>query len=270
MQDNETEVPQSMVDAALRLASREWRVLPCRESGVNAKAPYTQHGFRDATTAPDVIRRWWSARPNALIGAVVPSDLIVIDVDPRHGGSVDALVAVLGPLPETLTSWSGRRDGGCHLYYRRPSGRLTSRALPVGVDLKLDTGYVIVPPSRHPVTGFAYVWQWRSPAELPARAVHVLRSRPERTTSRCATRVVDASVSTALVTQVAGALVGNRNNLLFWACCRAIDEGARTMTDLAPLIDAGHGIGLTNRRTLGYTEAEATALSALREARAAS
>jgi hypothetical protein len=75
----------------------------------------------------------------------VPAGCIVLDPDPRKGGTVAALEeANGGPLPKTLTTWTGRNDGGCHLYFIRPAGRLTSTRLPKGVDLKAN-GYVIVP-----------------------------------------------------------------------------------------------------------------------------
>jgi Bifunctional DNA primase/polymerase, N-terminal len=72
---------------------------------------------------PDQIKAWWIRWPNATIGARVPESLLVIDVDPRNGGSLAELESLTGPLPATLTAWSGRDDGGRHLYFRRPLAR---------------------------------------------------------------------------------------------------------------------------------------------------
>jgi hypothetical protein len=91
-------IVNALLDAALWLAAAGWRIFPCLPSGPRAKAPYKdpdlglEHGFLDATSNPDTIKRWWSKWPNALIGAAVPADLVVIDVDPRHGGDLGQLI----------------------------------------------------------------------------------------------------------------------------------------------------------------------------------
>lgn len=225
-----------MVDHALASARNGWCVFPCRETGPKAKAPYTATGFKEASYTPQVIKAWWSKWPHALIGAVVPDSLIVLDLDPRHGGTKDVLEAVTGPLPPTLTVLSGRGDGGLHLYYRKPAGDLTDTGLPDGVDLrKGGKHYCIIPPSKHPVTGEPYTWlDTRPPAVLPARAVEAIR-RPEPVL-----RPVMAHPSNP------GGLVdwfnnevgeGNRNNALFWALKRCAEEGdtvtAKQLADMA-------------------------------------
>jgi len=99
------------------------------------------------------IRDWWRRWPDALIGAVIPPLLMVLDIDPRNGGSLAGLESIVGPLPATFTAWSGRNDGGRHLYFFRPQRQpLVSTRLPNGIDLKTN-GYMIMPPSLHPATG---------------------------------------------------------------------------------------------------------------------
>src|SRR4051794_5252709 len=115
---------------ALDLAAQGWRVFPCIPTGEEAKAPLTFHGHLDATTEPDQIKAWWTRWPDAMIGAPVPDSCIVVDVDPRNNGDLAELETLSGPLPPTLTAWSGRDDGGRHLYYLRPAGPLTSTQLP--------------------------------------------------------------------------------------------------------------------------------------------
>jgi hypothetical protein len=115
---------------------------------------------------PELIKEWWTRWPNAMIGAAVPDSCVVIDIDPRNGGSSEELETLVGPLPDTLTVWSGRNDGGRHLYFRRPAGELTGTRLPRGIDLKVR-GYMIMPPSVHPVTGRPYRWERRPVAALP-------------------------------------------------------------------------------------------------------
>ena len=86
--------------------------------------------------------------------------MIVIDTDPRHGGEL-ALIGMAGPnggMPDTLTCFSGRGDGGRHRYLLHPGGQITSKKLPRGVDLKTHAGYVVLPPSVHPDSGMPYRW----------------------------------------------------------------------------------------------------------------
>ena len=105
--------------------------------------------------------------------------MIVIDVDPRAGGleSLAALEKHCGKLPETLTTFSGRRDGGHHLYFVRPAGILSARRLGRGIDLKTSSGYVVVPPSIHPDTGKPYTAH-EAPVATPPTALTALL-RPE-------------------------------------------------------------------------------------------
>lgn len=164
----------TMLDAALDLAAQGWAVFPCHWVGSRAKSPITVHGHHDATRDPDVIRSWWSRWSRAMIGASVPEALVVLDVDPRNGGDLAELGKLAGSIPETLTVWSGRGDGGRHLYFRRPTGPLTSTRLPAGIDLKV-AGYCIVPPSIHPATGRAYRWEHRPVVPMPRRLRELLR-----------------------------------------------------------------------------------------------
>lgn len=98
-----------MINAALELADARWEVVPCWWAGPRAKSPITKHGHLEATTDPDQIKLWWTKWPNAMIGSPVPESLLVIDVDPRNGGSLTALESLTGPLPATLTARSQRR-----------------------------------------------------------------------------------------------------------------------------------------------------------------
>ena len=111
-----------MLSAAQELAERGWRVFPCQPKGLKAKAPLLQHGHLDATDDLATITSWWTRWPHAMIGAPVPEALLVLDIDPRNGGSIEALEELVGSLPYTLTAWSGRDDGGKHLYFLRPAG----------------------------------------------------------------------------------------------------------------------------------------------------
>jgi len=161
---------------AIEYAVRGWRVFPLR-----GKIPAIAggRGVLDATTDLDQIATWWSGRyAGANIGVRLPDPVMVVDVDPRNGGaeSLARLLARYGPLPPTLTAESGRGDGGCHRYFRRPAGKTSSKLLGGGIDLKTNAGYVVAPPSVHPDSGQPYAWSDRSPiADPPGWLVDLIR-----------------------------------------------------------------------------------------------
>jgi Bifunctional DNA primase/polymerase, N-terminal len=126
------------------------------------------HGLYAATTDPEHVARWWTRWPQANIGARIPRCLLVLDIDPRHDGQarLAELEATHGPLPPTRVSISGRGDGGRHYWFLHPDMALSAARLGAGLDLKTHTGYVLLPPSRHPATGRPY--QWADPAMDPS------------------------------------------------------------------------------------------------------
>lgn len=118
-------------------------------------------GLHDATTDPEIIDSWWRRWPSANVGVVTgrPSGLIVIDVDPRHGGrdSMRQLVAEHGPLPWGPRVWTG--SGGWHLLFSSEGHNVHNSVNRVGpgIDVRADGGYVIAPPSLH-ASGHRYSW----------------------------------------------------------------------------------------------------------------
>jgi hypothetical protein len=141
---------------AVEYAIRNMAVFP-----LNGKIPAIAggRGVLDATTHVPTVIGWWAGNcAGCNIGGRVPESMFVLDIDPRHGG-IDSLASLQdrhGRLPETLTTISGRGDGGRHLFYRRPHGRLSGRRLGRGIDIKTCTGYVVLPPSIHPDSGKPY------------------------------------------------------------------------------------------------------------------
>ncbi|MHB1139918.1 MAG: bifunctional DNA primase/polymerase, partial [Microthrixaceae bacterium] len=76
----------------------------CHRSACSSpgKHPRTPNGLRDASTDPQVVAAWWRRWPDANVGVMTgrQSGLVVVDVDPDHGGidSMRQLVAEHGPL----------------------------------------------------------------------------------------------------------------------------------------------------------------------------
>lgn len=247
----------ALLSAALDFAGMGWRVLPCVPSGSKAKAPLLVHGLMDATTDPDLIRRWWARWPSALIGAVVPTNRVVLDVDPRHGGSVQSLEHH-GGLPATLTCVSGRGDGGVHFYYAAAGGPFTSTRLPVGIDLRVaGKSYCIVSPSLHPDTGLPYRWEHRPVVAAPEWLLGLLRpAAPVPRRYMSPGPVTDVRLS-GWLTVVVNATEGSRNARLFWAACRAVEVGV--LADVR-----GHLVAAAEAVGLGGPEIDRTITSAAR------
>jgi hypothetical protein len=100
---------------------REGALVPicsCGNSGCESpgKHPTTKRGFKDATVDPTQITQWWNAHPEWNVAiACEPSGLVVVDVDPRHGGDATwaQLKADLGITDDTAQAISG--SGGPHV-----------------------------------------------------------------------------------------------------------------------------------------------------------
>jgi hypothetical protein len=185
---------RSPLDAALRYAQRGWAVFPCHEPAMGgcschredcpspAKHPRTPHGLRDASTDPEVVSRWWRRWPDANIGVRTggESGLIVLDVDPDHGGlrSLVELERRHGRLPPSLTVRTGT---GRHYWFRHPGWPLRNSAgrLGPGIDLRGDGGYIIAPPSRH-ASGRRYQWTCGQPLAPAPHWLLALAREPTR------------------------------------------------------------------------------------------
>lgn len=222
-----------MVEAALSYARAGWRVLPCRATGARAKTPHVKGWPNNATTDPDTVRAWWHKWPNALIGVMVPDDVVVIDIDPRNGGSIQALEALAGGvLPPTLTAVSGGRDSGRHLYYKRPKGldKSVIGCLP-GIDVIVSGRFMIAPPSLHPDTGRPYQWENKTqPATMPTGLAQALtRTTASAPSVREGGRVRGVKQSNLSpherIDRLSKTKPGQRNKALFNTACKAFEQG---------------------------------------------
>lgn len=162
------------LDAALAYRRRGWSVIPVEP---HAKRPLLAwRAFQTRLASEAEVAVWYRQYPEANVAIVTGalSGLVVLDVDPRHGGeaSLAAFESTHGPLPPTLESLTG--GGGRHLYFRHPGEHCPNRVgLEPGLDLRGDGGCIVAPPSIHP-SGRAYAWREghgpgeRAPATLPA------------------------------------------------------------------------------------------------------
>ena len=237
---------------ALAYASAGWPVFPCKP---DQKTPDTVHGFKDATTDPAVIRRWWPSSRNVAIATGAPGpDVLDVDVKPDGSGFAAfnrlKLAALLGGARAMVRTPSG----GLHVYYagsEQGNGRLPGHHL----DYRGLGGYVLAPPSV--VGGKPYeLLDHRGGADgrLDWSAVRRLLEPPQPPR-----RPGRGAGSGALVAWVAALAEGNRNDGLFWAACR-MAEADSPSEDLEQLVAAAVQAGLTEQ------EARRTVTSAARKA----
>lgn len=124
----------------------------CRSAG---KHPRNQNGFHGATTDLVLIRSWLIRWPRANLGIATGGleSVVIIDVDPRHGGlkSLAELEDRYAMFPQTYTVKTG--SGGFHFYFTMcgidPPIRNSAGYLGAGLDVRGEGGYVVVPPSEN-------------------------------------------------------------------------------------------------------------------------
>jgi len=147
-----------LLETALAYAGRRWSVIPVVGRGKRPLVRWTP--YQQARAGAAEIRHWFRQWPEANIGIVTGavSDLVVLDVDPQHGGaeSLAALERRHGPLPPTVEAVTG--GGGRHFYFLHPGGSVRNKVgLAPGLDLRGDGGLVVAPPSLH-LSGRRYAW----------------------------------------------------------------------------------------------------------------
>jgi len=146
-----------MLDKALALASRGFRVFPCVP---NTKLPTITDWPNKATTDEATIRDWWSGKcvvttkagknlklkKNCNIGVAPGLNYIIVDVDVKGGYKESLAKLKADGLPPTFTVRTP--SGGLHLYYRHPGGRVRSQAnwMP-GIDIRGNGGQGVGPGS---------------------------------------------------------------------------------------------------------------------------
>jgi hypothetical protein len=180
------------LEFALRCLDMGWHVLPIIDvardlaspAGKRGKRPapwLVPHGVLDATTDVNAVRQWFADADLGVGIACGPSGLLVVDVDPRHGGDFALSELVVdrdGSLPHTPSVFTG--GGGIHYFYRGPADVKLRPKLAQGVDLQGAGRYIVAPPSLHE-SGRRYEWDRAAlpsvtaVADLPEWIVDVAR-----------------------------------------------------------------------------------------------
>jgi hypothetical protein len=226
---------------ALVFAEHGWPVFPCQPG---QKIPATTHGFRDATTDPAQITRWFASHPDRNLavatGAPGPD---VLDVD-QHGQAGNGFAALnqlrRAGLLEGASAYVRTPSGGLHAYFTGTSqrnGHLPGQHL----DFRSAGGYVLVPPSEVDKKPYQVLRAPGGHGELDWAAVTRLLQPPSLHQQPETRQAVDRDLG-RLAAWVVRQEEGNRNAGLFWAANRALE--ADPAVDLSPLAVAARQAGL--------------------------
>ena len=137
-----------LLEAALCYESIGWSVIPVRPD----KKPYISwRDYQKVRATQEQIKLWWREYKDAQIGIVTGqiSNIVVVDLDAAEGiTSFDKL----DDGQPTVCSKTG--SGGCHYFYAMPKEEdeaklLRNFARRMGIDLRANGGYVVVPPSQN-------------------------------------------------------------------------------------------------------------------------
>lgn len=222
------------------------------------------HGVYDASTDPARIRELFAAAPWAtgygIACGLPPHHLIGIDLDTKSGTDSSAALRELAlrhlfTIPPTVVVLTP--SGGRHLWLTGPPEVVVPNSagrLAPGIDIRGAGGYLVGPGSRtdHGVYSTAPGTAHIVPARCPRALLRLLLPPPRTHQPPSA-----GGHGQGLVQFVLAAHEGQRNTRLFWAACRAYEDGiGPALVD--PLVEAALNTGLTER------EARATIASAAR------
>ena len=170
---------------ALAYAAMGWPVLPLAPGEKRPAGALVPRGFLDATTDPEVIRRWFELAPGAGVGIYPgPARLLVLDLDDKPGSPIgaDALTSIEAmheELPCTLVQRTPSGGQARHLLLALPEGfdpaRIGNAKLAPGIDVRCSSGYIGAEPSRVRLAdgreaGYAFDDWDVLPGELPGIA----------------------------------------------------------------------------------------------------
>ena len=146
----------------------------CKRIG---KHPRIHNGVKEASKNTHKITKWHETWPEAnwALATGVKSGILVVDIDPKHGGN-ESLAQYRMPLTASVITGSG----GKHYYFVHPKEtiRNSNGRVGKGIDIRTNDGYVVIPPSKH-ASGDYYTWKIKPSdiggfAELPKELLNKL------------------------------------------------------------------------------------------------
>lgn len=151
------------LDHALKYLAQGWSVIPIKP-GTKLPALASWLEYQKRLPTEEEVNRWWKKWPKANIALVCGevSGVIVVDIDPKSGGTTEGL-----ELHPTLCSRTG--GGGQHIFYKWNKDLIGAKVgIKAGIDIRSEASYVVIPPSLH-ASGNTYEWinEGETPADPP-------------------------------------------------------------------------------------------------------
>lgn len=215
-------------DWGLLYALAGFRCFPIKAAG---KSPIYRNWQADATLDPKMIRQYFPPGTDRNVGLVCGEAFDAWDIEVDHIDRFSSWMYRQSPaLIEAPTASTGR--GGIHIL-TQPTGVDGSRNLyldgtHIG-ELKSRGGFILVCPSE---TEQQYVWLNMPPKMALPEAPLWLRGlleRPVALRKTLPTRLASPDDVVAVLGRLAGSVAhhseGGRNNYLYWATRRAVEEG---------------------------------------------
>lgn len=140
------------LDHALKYLEQGWSVIPIK-SGTKLPSIPSWKEYQTRLPTPKELKAWWGKNPDYNIALVCGkiSGVIVVDIDPKSGGTTEGL-----NLPPTLVSRTG--GGGQHYFYKWNKDVVGAKVgIKAGIDIRSEASYVVIPPSLH-ASGNTYEW----------------------------------------------------------------------------------------------------------------
>lgn len=185
-----------LLEAIRLLEDKGWSVIPV---GIEKKALVEWKKYQKEKATREQITEWFNKYPKANFAVVTGkiSNIVVVDIDPRHGGSDEYFKDI-----HTLIVKTG--GGGWHYYFLYEEGIQNHVGILPGIDVRGEGGYVVLPPSSHK-SGNSYQWITKSDdniiASMPSFIKDLIdKQKPSNNKSKWDKKVLH------------GVKEGNRNN----------------------------------------------------------
>ena len=177
-----------MLDAALAYAAHGFPVFPLtvdkkpvppRDKDANGKPIPGTGSFYKATCDPIQIRKWWAGREYLIglpMGRVSGVWTLDVDTSEDHADGLSGWIELTAQHEPIITREHRSATGGPHLIFNWTEEqplRCSSGALPSGIEVKGQGGYIVAPPSRRKGRSYT-VHSDIDPVDAPAWLVELI------------------------------------------------------------------------------------------------
>ena len=144
------------LSTALKYQALGLSIIP---TGLNKVALLSWKKYQTECATKEQIEEWWGQWPDAnpalVTGAI--SKIVVLDIDAKHNRTSKE-------FPSSPTGYAKSGSGGEHLYFKHPGFHVESKSavFGLGVDVRGDGGYILLPPSINDKGG---IYEWIVPLE---------------------------------------------------------------------------------------------------------